>query len=203
MTNYKIKLSLLIYLFIISSCNHDNERLILNDFKGLYSIKSISSSIPIDLNNDGLQSKDYLQKIKSKHILHDGELIDYGYDNQFISNFAEARPIKYHDNYLQFLDIQFPFPMIDSISLDTDKNIKYTSSISNMSTGFIYRLTENNILIESDSFNHFEFYNIRNFEINRINKNEFEISFDYKVYDFTQKEWVITILNARYEMVEE
>ncbi len=70
-------------------------------------------------------------------------------------------------------------------------------------TNLIYKLTNNNVVIESDPFNHYEFWGINNFEINRLSKEEFEINFGFKVYDFTEDDWSDTILNAKYIKVEE
>ena len=67
-----------------------------------------------------------------------------------------------------------------------------------ITTGFIYKLLGNNVEIESDPFDHFKFYKIKNFYINRLNKNEFEAKFDFNVYDFMDKKWVETNLKVQY-----
>jgi hypothetical protein len=74
---------------------------------------------------------------------------------------------------------------------------------SKIGSSFIYKLSNNNVKIESDPFNQFEYYNINNFVINRINKEKFEIFFDFKVYDFTENKWIETKLTAKYIKIGE
>ena len=194
-------------IFILSisliSCNSNDDEIKLNGFKGFYKIKSISSSLPIDLNNDGLKTNDYLQEIKSNYISYNGEIINYGYNNELRPHFAEARPTKYQSNNTQFLDIRFPIQRIDSIYQGNDNYVKMNMEYQKMSTGFIYKLTNNNVEIEADPFNHFKFYDIKNFDITKISNIEFEVIFDFKVYDFTENEWIETTLKTKYEKVDE
>jgi len=196
-------LSLIILSLFVVSCTSDDNDIEVNDFKGYYKIKSISSSLPVDLNNDGLQTTDYLQEIKSIYISYNGKEIDYRYDNEVRPNFAEARPTKNQTNNTPFLDIQFPTQRIDSIFQGNDNfailNMEYTT----MHTALIYKLTNNDIAIETDPFDEFEYYGIKNFVITRINKAEFEISFDFKVYDFTESKWIETNLSSQYTKVPE
>ncbi|CAH8283665.1 hypothetical protein EV196_102526 [Mariniflexile fucanivorans] len=203
MKKYLNIVNLIILSFIVVSCSNNAEQTNTNDFAGYYKINSISSSLQIDLNNDGLKSNDYLQEIKSNYISYDNEIINYGYDNELTHNFAEARPTKYQSNNAQFLDIQFPIQRIDSIYQGNDRFVKINMEYEKMYTGFIYKLTNDNIVIESDPFSHFEFYDINNFVINRLNNIEFEVIFDFKVYDFTENDWIETTLKARFEKVNE
>ena len=57
--------SILSIITLLASCNNENNSIEINDFKGVYKIKSIESSMKVDLNNDNLASKDYLQEIAS------------------------------------------------------------------------------------------------------------------------------------------
>ena len=203
MKKHFFKLTFFVVSILMISCTNNDDEMEINDFKGFYKIKSISSSIEIDLNNDGLKSNDYLQEIKSNYISYNGEIINFRYDNELRPNFAEAWPTKYQSNNAQFLDIRFPIQRIDSIYQGNDDFVKMNMEYQKMYTGFIYKLTNNNIEIESDPFNQFKFYEINTFEISRINKTEFEVIFDFKVYDFTENEWTETHLKAKYEKVEE
>ncbi len=203
MKKHFFKLTFFVVSILMISCTNNDDEMEINDFKGFYKIKSISSSIEIDLNNDGLKSNDYLQEIKSNYISYNGEIINYRYNNELRPNFAEARPTKYQSNNAQFLDIRFPIQRIDSIYQGNDDFVKMNMEYQKMYTGFIYKLTNNNIEIESDPFNQFKFYEINNFEISRRNKTEFEVIFDFKVYDFTENKWTETNLKAKYKKVEE
>lgn len=195
-------LFVLILLFV--SCSKNEDEIELNDFKGFYQINSITSSVPIDLNNDGSKTTNYLQEIKSNYISYNGEIINYGYNNELKYNFAKAQQSEYTvSNNRQFLDIKFPIQRIDSVFQGNDTFVKMNMEYSKMGTNFIYKLFNNNVKIESDPFNQFDYYNINNFVINRINKEQFEIFFDFKVYDFTENEWVETNLTAKYIKIVE
>lgn len=199
MKTFLAKITLIILSVTIISCNGNDDQVEINDFKVFYQITSINSSVPIDLNNDGLKSTDYLQEIKSNYIDYEGDVINFMYDNEHRYYLAEARPTKVQNNDAQFLDIQFPIQRIDSIFQGNDNYAITTMEYRNIRTGFIYKLFNNDIEIESDPFNQFEYYNISNFQIRRINKTEFEVFFDFKVYDFTENSWIETNLNGTYK----
>ncbi|RKM91595.1 hypothetical protein, partial [Aquimarina sp. AD10] len=130
--------------------------------------------------------------------------INYAYNNELRHNFAEARPTRYQsNNTTQFLDIRFPIQRIDSIYQGNNNFVKMNMEYQKMSTGFIYKLINSNIEIEADPFNQFEFFNINNFKINRINNIEFEIMFDFNIYDFSENDWIESKLIARYEKMKE
>lgn len=173
-----------------------------NDFKGFYKITSISSSVQIDLNNDGIKTNDYLQEIKSGYTNYDGEIIDFGYDNNLSPNFAEARPTNQQSNDAKLLDIRFPFQEIDSLHQGNGTYVKVNMSYRNMNTGFIYKLTNSNVEIESDPFNHCEYYGIDDFQINRLNQDEFETIFNFEVYDFNEDKWILTELKTKYQKLK-
>lgn len=198
-----------LFLFFISinvllfSCSNSENDIDTNNFKGLYKIQTISSSLPVDLNNDGLKSNNYLQEIKSDYLLFNGETVNYGYNNELPSNFAEARPTKNQTNNTKFLNINFPIQRIDSVFQGNNNYFTINMEYVKLKTGLIYKLLNNTIEIESDPFNNFNFYNISNFEIQRITKDDFKIEFDYSVYDFSDNNWIQTRLTTHYTRVLE
>lgn len=195
MKKYIVKLVYIFFIYSLFSCSKD-EDIRLNDFSGLYKIQFISSNIPIDLNNDGIKTNNYLQEIKSNYISYSGEIINFGYNNELMSNYAMAKPAN-------FLNINFPIQQIDSV-FQGNNNFEITNMRYNkMNTGFVYKIINNTIEIESDPFNEFEFYNINNFSINRLTKDTFGIKFDFKVYDFSENAWIETQLEAHYIKVSE
>ena len=198
MKKYITKLGLISLTLIIFSCSKNEDETYINDFSGFYKIQSISSSVLIDINNDGLQTNDYLQEVKSNYTSYNGEIINYGYNNELRHNFAEARPTPNQSNHANLLDISFPAQRIDSIYQGNNNYVKMNMEYRKLSTSFIYKISNNNIAIESDPFHQFEYYNIDNFKINRLNKNEFEIKFDLPIYDFHENDWIITNLTAKY-----
>ena len=200
MKNYLLGIFSITILLI--SCNNDNEATEINDFKGVYKIKSIESSMKVDLNNDNLASKDYLQEIASNLIFVHGQYVNMGYEKDLKRNYAEVRPTKLKNTNTKFLDIKFPLPRIDSLFQGNDTYKKYYKEHEIISTALIYKLTNNNnVDIESDPFDEFQYHKINNFIINRVNKIEFEIKFDKKLYDFSNNKWVLANLTARYERI--
>ena len=191
-------LLLLPFLLLLISCTSDKDENLVNDFSGYYKITSIVSETPIDLNNDGLKSQDFLQEIKTPFVKYDGELIDFMYNNESPYHFAEVRPLSNQSNSTKFLNISVPKQVIDSIYLGNDTYVKMNMSYERMITYLIYKFTKDNIEIESKSLGDLDIYDIKNFKISRINKFEFEIFFDFKVYDFTENEWIETTLNTTY-----
>ncbi|RKM96888.1 hypothetical protein [Aquimarina sp. AD10] len=114
MKKYVNKVVLVFLSVIMIACNSSDEEIKINDFKGFYKIKSISSIIPVDLNNDGLKPNNYLQEIKSNYISYNGEIITYAYTNELRHNFSEAKPTRYQsNNNTQFFDIRFPIKRIN------------------------------------------------------------------------------------------
>lgn len=203
MKNYILKLGIVGLTILFFSCSKNEGEIKLNNFSGYYKIQSISSSLPIDLNNDGLKTNNYLQEIKSNYTSFNGEIINFGYDNELRNNFAQVRPTKNQSNNTKFLDIRFPIQRIDSIYQGNNSFVPLNMEYRKMYTAFIYKLTDNDVEIESDPFNQFEYNNINNFEINRITITEFEILFNFKVYDFTVNKYVETRLKAKYEKTQE
>ena len=204
MRNHLIKCMCCVFTIFVLACDNNQEDDVINDFKGYYKINSITSSVPVDINNDGLKSSDYLKEIKSDYIAYDGRIINFLYDNDNAYNFTEARPTRYHnDNVVTFLILKFPIQRIDSIFQGTNNYEIMNMRYGNIIPSFVYKLTNDNIEIDSDPTYDFDYYGITNFNINRLNTTEFEIDFDFKVYDFTDNEWVLTELTARYEIVDE
>lgn len=203
MRKYLLALSIFTAAAMISSCSNQDDQIETNTFKGIYKIESISSSVDIDLNNDGLQTVDYLQEIKSDHISYDGEVVNFGYNNDLNQNFAEASPTSQQINTTKFLNIQFPIQTIDSVYQGGETFAIMNAEYRNLNTAFIYKLKNSNVEIESDPFNQFEFTGIKNFQINRINQNEFETIFDFKIYDFKEGDWILTTLRTSYKKVQQ
>ena len=174
-----------------------------NDFKGYYKIMRIASSLPIDLNNDGLKSNDYLNEIQSDYLLYNGETVNYNYNPNEIWNFASASPLSFQQNTTQFLNLNFPSQRIDSVYMGNDHYEKINMEYRKLATSYIYEIKNNNVFISSDPFEHLNFIGIKNLVLLRNSKNEFNATFDYKVFDFSDNEWMETQLNVSYLLVEE
>src|SRR5699024_3724334 len=159
MIKYFTKFTLIILSIVMISCNSNDDETEINDFKGLYKIKTISSSLPIDLNNDGLNSNDYLQEIKSNYISYNGEIIDYGYNNELVHNFAEAGPTEYQSNNTQFLDIKFPYQRIDSIYQGNDNFVKMNMEYRKISTALFFNLQIITFKLDLNHLINFDFSN--------------------------------------------
>lgn len=173
-----------------------------NDFKGFYKIHTIESSLPIDLNNDGIKSNDYLSEIQSDYTLHTGEIVNYNYNPNNEWNFASASPLPLQQNETKFLNINFPAQSIDSVFMGNDTYEKINMEYRKLNTSFLYEIQNQNVSIASDPFDQFTFLGITNFDLQRINKNQFFVAFNFNVYDFIENQWVNTRLTASYTQID-
>jgi len=184
------------------ACSTSNKDVHSNDFIGYYKLQTISSSIAVDMNNNGIKTNNYLEEIKADYINYNGEVINFGYDNELRHNYASVGPPENLPGFAGFLDIRFPIQRIDSVFQGNDTYVTINTEYRKMTTGFIYIISVDTVEIE-DAMNHFEYFDINNFSINRLNTDAFEILFDFKVYDFTENDWVTTELYATYLKMEE
>lgn len=191
---------LLAFLISIISCNSDDQKMV-NDFRGYYKITSIVSETEIDLNNDGLNSTDILKEISSPHTTLNGEFHNF-YNAGHGHNFAEVRPIVEGYNRTQLISFNFPEQKISYLNDDLVMNIPllmhYTTSLNG---GYTYEFANQNSIVISDinpewnsQFGEIKF-------ITRIDKDNFEIDVDKKMFDFKSKQWMVVKVKAKYQKV--
>jgi len=195
------KLLLIPFLIFLTSCNSDKDENLVNDFRGYYKITSIISETPIDLNNDGYKSNNILEEISSPHTTLNGVYPNF-YNAEHGNNFAEVRPLVEQFNATQFIFFNFPEQTISYLNDDLELNIPllmhYTTS---MNGDFTYEFMNQNEIKISDNNPEWnsKFGEIKSFT--RIDKNNFEIDLNKKMFDFSSKKWMVLKVKAQYVKV--
>lgn len=194
-------LQLLPFLLLLISCTSDKDENLVNDFRGYYKITSIVSETPIDLNNDGLKSNNILEEISSPHTTLNGVYPNF-YNAENGNNFAEVRPLVEQSNSTQFISFNFPEQYISYLNDDLELNIPilmhYTKS---MNIDYKYEFINQNeikIINNNPEWNS-QFGEIKS--LTRIDKNNFEIDLDKKMFDFSSKQWMFLKVKAHYQKV--
>lgn len=194
-------LQLLSFLLLLISCTSDKDENLVNDFSGYYKITSIVSETPIDLNNDGLKSNNILEEISSSHTTLNGVYPNF-YNAENGNNFAEVRPLVEQSNSTQFIYFNFPEQYISYLNDDLELNIPilmhYTTS---MNIDYKYEFINQNeikIINNNPEWNS-QFGEIKS--LTRIDKNNFEIDLDKKMFDFSSKQWMVLKVKAHYQKV--
>ena len=196
--------TILLYLsvIILISCNSDNDETIQNDFKGYYKITSIVSETEIDLNNDGIESLNILEEISSPHNTLNGIFPNF-YNADNINNFAEVRPTIEQSNATQFISFNFPEQSISYLNDDLVLNIPILMHYStSMNVDIFYEFVNQNeikIIDKNKEWNS-QFGEIKN--LTRIDKSNFEVILDKKMFNFSSKQWLVLKLKAKYKKIE-
>jgi hypothetical protein len=186
---------------LLTSCNSDKDENLVNDFRGYYKITSIISETPIDLNNDGLKSTNLLEEITSPHTTLNGVFPNF-YNPENGNNFAEVRPLVGQSNSTQFIAFNFPEQSISYLNNDLEMNIPILMHYStSMNAGIVYEfINQNEIrIIDNNPEWNSQFGAIKS--LIRIDKNNFEIDLDKKMFDFSSKQWTDLKVKAQYKKV--
>ncbi len=200
--NFMKKLLLLAVLMLYISCTTGDNNAIVNDFKGYYKISSIVSETAIDLNNDGIKSADILLELSSPHVTLNGVFTDF-YNVSNPKNFAEIRPTEGQTNPTQFISFNFPEQSIsylnDDLSLNTPILMHYTTS---MNVSLFYKINNQNgiEIIDNDTEWNSQFGVINSLQ--RMDKSNFEVDLDKRMFDFASKQWLVLKVKANYQKVE-
>jgi hypothetical protein len=86
--------------------------------------------------------------------------------------------------------------------MGNDTYEKINMEYRKLNTSFLYEIQNQNVSIASDPFDQFTFLGITNFDLQRINKNQFFVAFNFNVYDFVENQWVNTRLTASYTRID-
>lgn len=191
----------LIFCFFLGCSDDSNEKEVVNDFRGEYKIIDITSSVSIDLNNDGVKSNNYFAEFQSGHVRHNGEIVNFGWNLNEPGRYAIARPTATNGYKIQFLDINFPKQRISPLFIGNDTFVDILMEYRAMRTWLIYILENGQVRIDPTATQDFQFHGITNFNIKRLNVQTFEIKFNMNIYDFVDKTWVNSEITTTYSKV--
>ena len=197
-----IFLSFIIFSFLSCSNNEKEfDELSTNDFRGKYKISSISTNLPLDLNNDDIQSTNYLQEISLPYRLHNGQIVNYGFNTNKPQFETTAKPQSDIDNGTRFLQIYIPKNEMTPLYVGNNSFVNISLGINAIYLNFLYNVVNGQIVIESDPFDLLTFHNVSDFKIMRIDKDNFEIKFRKQFYDFKNEIEVNTETKVVFERI--
>jgi hypothetical protein len=193
----KINLSMVLSFSLLIGCSDDKPDSFETPISGYYKITSIGSSMEVDMNNDGIRSKNLFKEISDLHQTSDNQLLSFC-DLESSRNFMEIRPLPNQTNNAQLISLNIPDQRIDSLISGEFYLGEYLRSFINYS----YKLSERSNEIELINNN-------PEYKENGV-LNHFEIQIDgslklqmtKKLFDFKGSEWVPADVTIIYKKVD-
>ncbi|WP_157607469.1 hypothetical protein [Runella limosa] len=186
---------LLVVSLMLQSC-FSNSNSPVNTLGGWYTLTSISSDTPVDLNNDGVRSVDFLGELTARYYDHTQQATIPMFASTGSVYNAEIRPHASNQNKTPSIDFNFPHQAIDSTSL-SNRNY-FLHWYQPAFEGFTYEIQKDQQikLIDKLTISNKKIGTVTHLE--RINANSFELMMDKNVFDFVDKKWKIVQLKAIY-----
>lgn len=198
-TNSLVKIVAFFFLTAgLAACNDTDE--IPNDFGGLYRVVSMESDREIDMNNDGIPSKNIYREISAPHYSGDQETPLSVYDFTSTQNYAEIRPAFAGQNSTKYLLLNLPCPDIDYSGTDENKPlILYNHDM----TGYFYEFTlDDQVRLKKSDPNASPKWSIDNNELKRIDEDNFTFIATTRLFDCQTKTWLDMRVKVVYQRVE-
>ena len=190
-----MKLYHIIYIFlfvVISSCNQEDEVIEQHQNLGNYKLLSLSSDVDLDLNYDGLKSKDFQHEL-SFYFERNGKA---SYDMKLLQH--SHLPLNEMDFYLDIpKDNYLPDQTLISIRYGFANHSK-TAFIKNDTVYKIEHVLSNRSFQDSIWFVDID-KNPYPYKIKFVNDSTTEIKVVQKFFDLETQEWVTTNLVGVYE----
>lgn len=184
-------LQYLILLFIISSCNSDDDIIAPHPNLGEYRLISLSSDIALDLNYDGTQSSDFKKELEfywdyPTNPQYGLELLTSsgGLDKWIV---RMNLPADYHNPDFPLSNKRFGY-----------SDYSKTATIKNDTVYFIKHTLSNESYQDSIWFVDTEKYPYP-YKIDFINSSTTKIKVVQKFYDLEANEWITAYLDAFYQ----
>lgn len=184
----KIMVSLLVISFF--SCSSDSsEPKIINDFGGYYQVTNIVTDIELDLNNDGIKSKNMLLEITSAHTTPNGIYPDFNFKPKHPWNLVEARSTIDSQIMTQLVNFNFPEQELAFLNEDPSKPILLFAAYSGKFNTFRYEFKSQNKINLIDWNQEYTAQYGKINELIRIDKTSFRLYLTKNIFDFKDKKW--------------
>ena len=186
---------LLVVSLMLQSC-FSNSNSPVNTLGGWYTLTSISSDTPVDLNNDGVRSLDFLGELTARYYDHTQQATIPMFASMGSVYNAEIRPHASNQNKTPSIDFNFPHQAIDSTSLSN--RTYFLHWYQPAFEGFTYEIQKDRSikLIDKLAADKEKIGTVTHLE--PINSDSFELTIEKKVFDFADKRWKIVQLKAIY-----
>ncbi|HLP37997.1 hypothetical protein [Lacibacter sp.] len=114
------------FVFLLLACRKTYTSSFEKSFPGFYKVTKITSSVPVDLNNDRIKTANIYAEISDPHKTHNGELVSF-HDFQQQNNYLEVRPLPDQLNASKLISFNFPHQIIDYFSNNTPYLVEYNN----------------------------------------------------------------------------
>jgi len=189
-----IKLIILASVAILTGCSSDQPDSFETPISGYYKIVSFESTTAVDMNNDGIKTKNLYNEI-SMHKM-DNEMVHY-YDFDFIGNYMEVRPL-HQTNSAKLIDFNIPDQRIDYLRSGSFFLEYYIPSFIHYS----YKLKERSRKIEliNGSPDFIENGTLNDLEHQKDGSLKLEMT--KELFDFVDSKWIETDVTIIYQKVD-
>ena len=186
---------LLLVSLVLQSC-FSNSNPPINTLGGWYTLTSVSSDTPVDLNNDGVRSADFLKELTARYYTPTQSTSLSMFTPTGSLYNAEIRPHTSNQTTYPNINFNFPHQSIDSTSLAN--RTYFLHFYQPVFEGFTYEIQNGRSikLIDKLLTNKEKIGTVTHLE--RINSDSFELTMDKKVFDFADKKWKTAHLKAIY-----
>lgn len=177
--------------FGLHSCTSDKSESHLTPISGYYKVKSISSNVAVDMNNDGVKSADLYSEITAPY--KDSGLSFFDFESP--QNHMEVRPLPYQSNDAQLISLNIP----DQYILESN-SVYFLGEYLRSFIAYRYEMEGRSIKLISTNPAFIENGTLGNFQLMADGNLKLEMS--KKLFDFKDVEWKESELTIIYSKVE-
>lgn len=191
------KLTIAIILtFLFAGCEVKESDGINNEFNGFYKVDSIVADVAIDVNNDGIASKDFLAEILAEHTLvPSGQKINMVFND--FGRYAEVRPTYGQTNFARTISLNFPVQRFGGIENVIPAGLNYWKGLNFMQYNYM-----NDSDIEVINTENATATDGKILSLKLSDQDRFTVQIAIDIYDFKDAALKATTLSAVYKKVE-
>ncbi|MFT6205034.1 MAG: hypothetical protein ACI9V1_001378 [Spirosomataceae bacterium] len=191
------KLTIAIILTLLfAGCEVEEADGVNREFNGFYKVDSIVSNVAIDVNNDGIASKDFLSEILSEHTLvPTGQKVNMVFND--FGRYAEVRPTYGQINSARTISLNFPVQRFAGIENVIPSGLDYQKGLNFMSYNYINDKDIEVISTENTTAKDGKILNLK-----LSDQEGFTVQIAIDIYDFKTASFKTTTLSAIYKKIE-
>jgi hypothetical protein len=193
-----MKKTVIIALLVLTfGCSDSHVDTFENYLSGYYKVVAIDSDTSVDMNNDGLKSRNLFEEISGPYSTPNGERLSF-YNFSSPPNYMEVRPLKNTVNDGKLITVNFPHQYIDQLTNGDFFLMTYLNTFMYYSYEFtenrkqIKLINNNPSYIKDGVLNSLELYP----------NGELELKLTKPVFDFVDRQWIEVRITAFYQKVE-
>jgi hypothetical protein len=179
-------------------CLNDKNDSFETPISGYYKIVSMKSTTAVDMNNDGIKTKDLYMEIGGLHTTPDKQKLSF-YDFESHGNYMEVRPLSYQTSNAQLISLRIPDQVIDDLTDGRFFLMTYLHSF----IFYSYKLNQRSGEIELTSNSAPEYVEngvLSKFELQADGSLKLEMT--KELFDFVDSKWIQADLTIIYQKVD-